>query len=71
MGRTLGKTWKTIARQYGSKWGNSCVKNLLSYYDKISLSYYDRVADTMPERDGWVDSIYLFSAGVGDQRTPR
>ncbi len=31
--------------------GKSCVTNL--------LSYYDRVAETIQERDGWVDSIYL------------
>ncbi len=38
-------------RQYGFRKGKSCVTNL--------LSYYDRVAETMQERDGWVDSIYL------------
>ena len=37
--------------QYGFRKGKSCVTNL--------LSYYDRVAETMQERDGWVDSIYL------------
>ena len=38
-------------RQYGFRKGKSCVTNL--------LCYYDRVAETMQERDGWVDSIYL------------
>ncbi len=36
--------------QFGFRKGKSCVTNL--------LSYYDRVAETMQERDGWVDSIY-------------
>ena len=34
-------------RQYGFRKGTNL------------LSYYDRVAETMQERDGWVDSIYL------------
>ncbi len=37
--------------QFGFRKGKSCVTNL--------LSYYDRVSETMQERDGWVDSIYL------------
>ncbi len=51
MDRTLRKHEILSERQYGFRKGKSCVTNL--------LSYYDRVAETMQERDGWVDSIYL------------
>ena len=37
--------------QFGFRQGRSCVSNL--------LCFYDRVTDTIQERDGWVDSIYL------------
>ncbi len=37
--------------QFGFRKKKSCVTNL--------LNYYDRVAETMQERDGWIDSIYL------------
>ncbi len=40
-----------LERQYGFRKGKSCVTNL--------LSYFDRVAETMQERDGWVDRLYL------------
>ncbi len=52
MDRTLIERHEILSeRQYGFRKGKSCVTNL--------LSYYDRVAETMQERDGWVDSIYL------------
>ena len=38
-------------KQFGFRQGRSCVSNL--------LCFYDRVTDTIQERDGWVDSIYL------------
>ena len=38
-------------KQFGFRQGKSCVSNL--------LCFYDRVTDTIQERDGWVDSIYL------------
>ncbi len=38
-------------RQYGFRFGRSCVSNL--------LSFYDRATDILQERDGWVDCIYL------------
>ena len=40
-----------IDRQFGFKWGRSCVTNL--------LSSYSRVIDITQERDGWVDCLYL------------
>ena len=37
--------------QFGFRKGRSCVTNL--------LSFYSRVVDTIQERDGWMDCIYL------------
>ncbi len=45
-------------RKFGFRKGKSCVTSL--------LSYYDRVAETIQERDGWVDSTYLHSMKVFD-----
>ena len=38
-------------KQFGFRKGRSCVTNLLSFYTRIS--------ESIQERDGWVDSIYL------------
>ena len=38
-------------KQFGFRKGRSCVTNL--------LSFYTRVSESIQERDGWVDSIYL------------
>ena len=37
--------------QFGFRRGRSCSSNLLSFYSKV--------IDTVQERDGWVDSVYL------------
>ncbi len=36
-----------------------------------SISYYDRVAETMQERDGWIDSIYLDFKKAFDKSSPQ
>ena len=38
-------------RQVGFREGRSCVTNL--------MSFYSRVTDTVQERDGWADCMYL------------
>ena len=38
-------------RQFGFRKGRSCITNL--------LSFYTRVIDTVDERDGWVDAVFL------------
>ena len=47
----LEKQNMLTGKQFGFRQGRSCVSNL--------LCFYDRVTDTIQERDGWVDSIYL------------
>ena len=47
----LEKQKMLTGKQFGFREGRSCVSNL--------LCFYDRVTETMQERDGWVDSIYL------------
>lgn len=38
-------------KQFGFRSGRSCVGNL--------LSFYDRITKVLPERQGWMDCIYL------------
>ena len=47
----LEKQNMLTGKQFGFRQGRSCVSNL--------LCFYDRVTDSIQERDGWVDSIYL------------
>ncbi len=49
--------------KFGFRKGKSCVTNV--------LSYHDRVAETMQERVGWVDSIYLDFKKAFDRIPPR
>ena len=47
----LEKQSMLTGKQFGFRQGRSCVSNLLCFYDKVT--------DSIQERDGWVDSIYL------------
>ena len=47
----LEKQEMLTGKQFGFRQGRSCVSNL--------LCFYDRVTDSVQERYGWVDSIYL------------
>ena len=47
----LEKTEVLTSHQYGFRKGSSCTSNLLAFYSKV--------IDTVQEREGWADGVYL------------